>query len=430
MSEIPYDRLTVGLIGDKLSHSHSPIIHEILGNAHYNIYELNAEELDDFFYRRDFHAINVTIPYKKEVIKYCEAISPTAKLCNSVNTILNRNGKLYGYNTDFIGLIAMFKFYEIDVNNRKCVVLGSGGAGSTAVNVMEKLGAKKVVTVSRSGEYNYSNLDKISDFDVLINSTPVGLYGRNNDMPIDLNVFSGLEVAVDLIANPYRTELISLAQRLGIKGAGGDAMLFAQAVAGSALFFDQAIDFYDFGRLYGKYRRTSNNVVLIGMPSSGKSTLGKILAEKLRMKLIDIDSVIEQKAGMRIPKIFDKYGEKVFRDMESESIVEACKEKGCIIVTGGGAIEREENRLKLRRSGMVFWINRPLELLNSKGRPVSIRDGVEAIFNRRKVFYDECSDFEVKNETTPQRCCNEIISKFYGSCVKAELNMSEFTELV
>ncbi len=430
MSDISYEKLTVGLIGEKLGHSHSPIIHEILGNPYYKLFELSTDELNGFFNRRDFHAINVTIPYKKDVIKYCEDISPTAKLCNSVNTILNRDGKLYGYNTDFIGFIAMLKFYNIDVYNKNCAVLGSGGAGGTAVKALQQLGAKKVITVSRNGEYNYNNLENISDFEVLVNSTPVGLYGRNNDTPLDINIFKRLEAVADLIANPYRTELVSQAQQKGAKGAGGDVMLFAQALAGAALFFDREIEYSDFGRLYGKYRRVGNNIVLIGMPGCGKSTIGKLLAKKLRMKLVDVDTMIERKAKMKIPTIFEKFGESTFRNMEAEAINEACEEKGAIIVTGGGAIEREENRARLRRSGMVFWIERAIELLHSAGRPVSIRDGVEAIYNRRKIVYEETCDYKIKNNATPQRCCIAIVSNFYGSCIKTELDLSEFTKLV
>ncbi len=430
MSENLYEKYKVGLIGDKLSHSHSPIIHKILGNPNYKLIELQPQELDEFFARSDFHAINVTIPYKKDVIKYCESISATAQLCNSVNTILNRNGKLYGYNTDFIGFITMLKFYDIKVSGKFCAVLGSGGAGGTAVEVLKVLGASKVVTVSRSGEYSYDNLEKLRDVEIIVNSTPVGLFGRNNDMPIDPKLFPKLEAVADLIANPYRTELMNKAQQLFIKSAGGDAMLFAQAVAGFSLFFDMPIDFANFGQQYAKYRKVGNNLVIIGMPGSGKSTIGKYVAQRLNMRLCDVDAMIEEKANMPIPTIFEKFGESHFRKLECEALNEACERHGYVIVTGGGVVENAENCSRLRRSGMVFCISRPLELLSSAGRPVSQRDGIEAIYNRRKPLYKECADFTIINNKTPQQCCGDIVREFYGRCKDTKLNLSEFTKLV
>ncbi len=428
MSEYP-NRISVGLIGDKLTHSHSPIIHNILGNPYYGLHELKSEELDDFFAKAEFDAINVTIPYKKDVIKYCESISSIARLCNSVNTVLNRNGKLYGYNTDFIGFIAMLKYYEVAISGKSCVVLGSGGAGGTAVEALKLLGAKRVITVSRSGEYNYENIAELTDTEILVNSTPVGLYGRNNDMPVDPKIFPKLDAVVDLIANPYRTELMNRAQRLGIKTAGGDAMLFAQAVAGDALFFDKKIDYSDFELGYTKYRKEGNNIIIIGMPGSGKSTVGNLISQKYGMRFLDTDTAIEEKTSMSIPDIFSRYGEAHFRSIETEVLNDACNNNGYVIVTGGGVVESKDNRERMRRTGMVFCLTRPLEKLISNGRPVSLRDGVEAIYSRRKPLYDECSDHNIKN-ISPQQCCDEIIDIFNDKGNKKILNLSEFTKLV
>ncbi len=424
-----YSDLTVGLIGEKLSHSHSPLIHKLLGNPHYQLFELQPNELDNFFSSRNFHSLNITIPYKKDVIKHCNTLSTIAKRCNSINTILNRDGNLHGYNTDFIGFIAMLNFYGIDVKGRSCAVLGSGGAGGTAVEALKAVGAKSVVTVSRSGEYNYNNIERIEDIDIVINSTPVGLMGRTDDMPVDLASFKRLEAVVDLIANPYRTEIVSRAANLGLKAAGGDCMLFAQAVAAFALFFDTPISFSEFGKRYAEYRRLAGNIVLIGMPGSGKNTVGRLIAQKLSMKMIDTDEIISQKVGLTIPKIFEKYGEKYFRDIESEVVAEACEERGAIIITGGGVIERSQNRARLRRAGMVFEVIRPLSELSSRGRPVSLRDGVEAIYERRKPLYSDCRDYAIDNKT-PQQRCDAIVQKFYDDCVNTTINLGEFAKLV
>ncbi len=423
------DNLTVGLIGDKLTHSHSPTIHKILGNPHYKLYELTNEQLPDFIKSQDYHALNVTIPYKKDVIPFCDSVSPTAKLCESVNTICRRDGKLYGYNTDFVGLITLFKFYDIDVLGKNCVVLGSGGAGSTAVRVLEHLGAKKVITVSRSGNYNYQNVTSLTDTEILVNATPVGLFGRNNNIPVEPEIFPKLESVVDLIANPYRTELMNRAQRLGIKAVGGDAMLVAQAVAGFALFFDLPARFSEFGRAYADYRRYGSNIILIGMPGSGKTTVGRLVAQQLGMKLIDADTVLEQREGVPIPTIFEKKGERYFRELETAIINELCEENGCVISTGGGVIENPDNISRLRRSGMVFQVTRELSELSLAGRPVSQRDGIEALFKRRKPLYDACCDFEVNNKT-PQQRCDVIIEKFYTDCINNKVDLDGCAELV
>ncbi len=424
-----YERLTVGLVGERLSHSHSPLIHGLLGNPYYRLFELPQNRLDDFFCGRNFHALNVTIPYKKDVISYCDSLSTIAKRCNSVNTILNRDGKLHGYNTDFIGFITMLNFYDIDVKGRSCAVLGSGGAGGTAVEALKVIGAKSVVTVSRSGEYNYNNLERIADIEILVNSTPVGLMGRNDDMPVDPTSFKRLEAVVDLIANPYRTELVSRAANLGLKAAGGDCMLFAQAVAAAALFFDRPISLADFGSRYAEYRRHAGNIVLIGMPGSGKNTVGALIAQKLSMKMVDTDELIAQRAGISIPEIFEKHGEEYFRNLETEIVDEVCEERGAVIITGGGVIERSKNRARLRRAGMVFEVIRPLNELSLRGRPVSQRDGVAAIYERRKPLYDDCSDYSIDNKA-PQQRCDAIVQKFYDECMNTVVNLGEFAKLV
>ncbi len=428
---IPLELLnrTIGLIGDKLSHSHSPAIHRILGNPNYQLFELTPEQLPDFIQNGGYHAINVTIPYKKDVMQYLDYISPTARLCDSVNTVLRRDGRLLGYNTDFIGLITLFKFYKIAVEGKNCVVLGSGGAGGTAVRVLEHLGAKKVAVVSRLGEYNYDNIDRLSDTEILVNSTPVGLFGRDNSMPIDPIIFPKLYAVVDLIANPYRTELVNRAQSLGIKGVGGDAMLFAQAIAGFALFFDIENDFSSFGRGYADYRTFGGNIILVGMPGSGKTTLGRMVAKTLGMKFVDMDDEIVKKEGRSIPDIFAKEGEGYFREVERSVVGEVCAGIGSVISTGGGVVENPDNIARLRRSGMVFALSRELSNLDVAGRPISQRDGVEELYRRRKPLYDACADHNVKN-ITPRQCHDVIIDRFYTDCINNSMELSSHTQFV
>ncbi len=420
---------TVGLIGDKLSHSHSPAIHKILGNPNYQLFELTADMLSDFIRNTDYHAINVTIPYKKDVMQYLDYISPTARLCDSVNTVLRRDGRLLGYNTDFIGLITLFKFYKIEVEGKNCVVLGSGGAGGTAVRVLEHLGAKKVTVVSRGGEHNYNNIAELSDTEILVNSTPVGLFGRDGSMPVDPVIFPNLSAVVDLIANPYRTELVNRAQSLGIKAVGGDAMLFAQAIAGFALFFDLTSDFSSFGRGYADYRTFGSNIIIVGMPGSGKTTIGRKVANTLGMKFVDMDVVIVQKEGRSIPQIFAESGEGYFRKVERAVTDEVCTDIGCVISTGGGVVENPDNIARLRRSGMVFQLTRELSELDVSGRPVSRRDGVEELYRRRKPLYDACADHNVKN-ITPRLCHDVIIDKFYTDCINCSIDLDLHTQFV
>ncbi len=412
--------LKVGLVGERLTHSHSPVIHKILGNPNYRLFELEKEELSDFIIGGDYHALNVTIPYKKSVIPLCDQISDTARLCDSVNTICRRNGKLFGYNTDFVGLVTMLKFYRIDPRGKSCVVLGSGGAGGTAVKVLEYLGAKSVVTVSRTGMYNYENIGSLTDTELLVNSTPIGMFGRDNSMPVDPLIFPRLEAVVDLIANPYRTELINRSQSLGIKAVGGDAMLVAQAIAGYALFYDLPVRISDFGLVYANYRTFGGNIIIIGMPGSGKSTVGTLVAKSLGMKAIDCDDVIQEREGVAIPEIFSTKGEKYFRSLEREVIDDLCKDTGCVIITGGGAVETPENISRLRRSGMVFQLTRDLSDLATADRPVTQRDGVEELYRRRKPLYDSCSDFEVINNT-PRHCRGVIVDRYYTECINTRL---------
>lgn len=392
-----------GLLGEKLGHSFSKEIHARLADYEYELRELNAEELDALFRKKDFEAVNVTIPYKQTVIPYLDEISERAKTIGAVNAVVNRNGKLFGDNTDFAGMRALALHAGADMKNKKVLVLGTGGTSKTACAVAKDLGAREFLRVSRTKKEDAvtyeAAAEKHSDAQIIINTTPVGMFPKTNASPIDLSVFPKLEAVLDAIFNPLRTELVLTAQERGIIASGGLYMLVAQAVYASALFLNKKADEKKTDEVYKEILNEKRNIFLIGMPSSGKSSVGKKLAEMAGKEFEDTDAMLVKRFGEPIADYIRKNGEKTFRDAESEVIAEAAKERGKVIATGGGAILRKEKVREMKRNGVTVFLDRDLSLLTATSdRPLSsTKEALERLYNERFPIYEKAADVTVKS---------------------------------
>ncbi|MGM9619500.1 MAG: shikimate kinase [Oscillospiraceae bacterium] len=399
-----------GLLGEKLGHSYSPAIHAMLGDYEYELYEKTPEELADFLANGEFHGLNVTIPYKKTVLPYCAELSDAAQRIGSVNTLVRRaDGSLYGDNTDAFGFASMVKKSGVDPTGKKAVVLGSGGASVTVCDVLRHMGAGSVTVISRRGEDNYENLFRHGDAEILVNTTPVGMYPNNGAAAVDLAAFPRCEAVLDIVYNPARTALLLQAERLGIPHAGGLHMLVAQAKRSSELFQSCAIDDGEIGRIEGVLSRSMQNIVLVGMPGCGKSTLAARLGRALEREVLDADAEIEKAAGMSIPEIFQRYGEEEFRRRETEVLAELGKRSGAVIATGGGAVLREENYPLLHQNGLIFWVRRDVGRLPKEGRPVSLKSDLNTLYETRLPRYQRFADYETDNNGSVQEAARQIL---------------------
>jgi len=396
-----------GLLGEYLSHSYSCDIHALLADYTYELCEMSREELSAFLTKKEFCAVNVTIPYKQTVIPYLDEISDTARKIGAVNTIVNQNGRLYGDNTDFAGMRALLRKIGISLSGKKVLILGTGGTSKTAHAVAESMGAASIVTVSRSGTGGISYEDaalKHSDTQILINTTPAGMFPHVEGQAISLVPFPRLEAVVDAVYNPLRTDLILEAQARGIPAEGGLYMLSAQAVYASALFRGVEPNIDDIERAYLTVRNRKRNIVLIGMPSCGKTTVGQLLAEKTGMAFRDTDAEIIQNTGMPIADFFDRHGEEAFRNRESEVISELSLTNGHILATGGGAIIRGENVRALRRNGILVFLDRsPENLLATADRPLSAnREALKKRYSERYDRYCAAADIRIDGNQSLQ----------------------------
>ena len=385
-----------GLLGRKLGHSYSPVIHGMLADYSYELFEREPEALEDFLLHGDFQGLNVTIPYKKDVVKYCADLSPLAAELGSVNTLVRRrDGSLYGDNTDAWGFEAMARKLGVDYAGKKALVLGSGGASVTAQAVLKRLGCT-VVVISRSGADNYDNLERHADAAVLVNTTPVGMYPNVGVSPVELDRLPALQAVLDVVYNPARTQLILDAEARGIPCESGLYMLVGQAVRASELWTGRRIPAETLERVWRTVGSSMQNLILIGMPGSGKSTVGRALAQKLGRKLVDADAEITARVG-DIPAYFASHGEDAFRRVETQVLADLGKQSGLVIATGGGCVTRPENYPLLHQNGTVFWLCRDLDKLPVNGRPVSQRDGVQAIFAKRSPLYRQFADHTIDN---------------------------------
>ena len=399
-----------GLLGERLGHSYSPAIHAMLGDYEYRLYECPRDKLGDFLKARDFDGLNVTIPYKKAVLPYCAELSPMAAAIGSVNTLLRRpDGSLYGDNTDAFGFESLLRHAGLGPAGRKCLVLGSGGASATVQAVLRQLGAGSVTVISRGGEDNYGNLSRHRDAELLVNTTPVGMYPGNGLAPVDLRAFPGCRGVVDLIYNPARTALLLQAERLGIPCAGGLWMLAAQAKRASELFTGSAIPDDVIPCITAALRRETENVILIGMPGSGKTTVAMALAEKLRRPVLDSDAAVAEAVGISIPEIFEREGEAGFRRRETAALAELGKRGGIILATGGGSVTRPENYDLLHQNGTILWLQRDIAKLPTDGRPISQSRDLSELLRERTPAYTRFADHIIDNNGTVEETLCRIL---------------------
>jgi shikimate dehydrogenase len=397
-----------GLLGRTLGHSYSPQIHGALADYGYDLFEKEPEELEAFLKNGDFHGLNVTIPYKKAVIAHCDALSPTARKLGAVNTIVRQNdGTLIGHNTDYFGFRSMLERSKLQVSGKKALVLGSGGASATAVAVLQEMGAK-VVVISRNGENNYQNLHLHVDAAVIVNATPVGMYPKCGTSAVSLDLFPALEGVLDLIYNPAKTKILLDAEERGLVAVNGLWMLVAQAKESSEWFSGNAIADTEIAKIYTKLRSQMENIILIGMPGCGKSTVGKLISQKLGRKFVDADAEISKRGGKSIPEIFAEQGEDGFRALETQVLAELGTQSGFVIATGGGCVTRQENYRHLHQNGVLFWLQREISALPTDGRPLSANGKLEEMYRIRKPMYQAFSDHVVRN-TTPEAAALEII---------------------
>lgn len=409
--------MNYGCIGEKLKHSFSKEIHNLIADYDYEIVEIAKEDLDSFAIKKDFKAINVTIPYKEKIMPHLYWIDEHAKLIGSVNTVVNKDGKLYGYNTDFYGMTKLIEKLKLSLENKKVAIFGSGGTSKTAQAVSKSLNAKQVLVVSRNSSdttIDYQTfVSEHKDTQIIINTTPIGMYPNVEDSPIDLSIFSKLEGVIDAIYNPLRTVLVSQALSLGIPAEGGLYMLVAQAVKASEIFVDTKLDDSILDKTYNSVINQKENVVLTGMPASGKSTVGKIIAKLLGKQFVDTDEEIE-KLGKPIPEIIKHDGENTFRQIETDVVKKVSKNTGLVISTGGGAILKEENVFALKQNGRLYFIDRPLELLiPTDDRPLSSnKTDMEKLYNQRYSIYDGTCDQKVDANCTPEEVAKKIIGDY------------------
>lgn len=398
-----------GLLGRKLGHSYSPQIHNLLGDYSYVLFEKESEELENFLKNGEFSGLNVTIPYKKEVIPYLSELSPTAQKMGCVNTVLRRSdGTLYGHNTDYFGFTSLVRHAGLSVAGKKVLVLGSGGASNTAVAALKDLGASPVV-ISRSGENNYGNLHLHRDAAAIVNATPVGMYPNTGVSPIDLELFPHLEGVLDVIYNPARTQLLLDAEKLGIPRENGLWMLVAQAKEAAEVFTGGKISDEVIEKIYRELSHQMKNIVLIGMPGCGKSTIGTLLAEKLGRTLADADEKIISLAGKSIPDIFAQDGEPTFRDWETQALTELGKQSGLVIATGGGCVTQKRNYPLLHQNGYLVWLERDCSVLPTDGRPLSQANDLGKMYAARKPLYEAFADIRVENTGTPAETVQKIL---------------------
>ena len=405
--------MRAGLLGERLGHSYSPQIHAFFGDYSYDLFEVAPEKLDSFMRGDDFDALNVTIPYKRAVMPYCAQLTDAARKIGSVNTLVRRaDGTLLGDNTDAAGFTAMLRRLNVDPAGKKALVLGSGGASLTVRYVLSALGAREVIVVSRKGENNYQNLDRHADAELMVNATPVGMFPNCGISPVDLKTLPNLSAVLDIIYNPARTRLLMDAEALGIPCLGGLTMLVEQARAAAERFLGASISEELARQAHAAVLRDTQNIVLIGMPGCGKSTLAAALARLTGREAVDADELIARECGTSIPEYFAEHSEDEFRGVETAVLSKICARSGLIIATGGGCVTRPENRDILRQNGKVFYIRRDLKLLPTANRPLSQAAPLEEMFARRAPLYQAFADTEIENGDTVEIVAGKIWEVF------------------
>jgi shikimate dehydrogenase len=396
-----------GLLGRKLGHSYSPAIHALLGDYEYMLFEKEPKELEDFIRHGDWDGLNVTMPYKQEVIPFLSELTDAAKKVGAVNTIFRRDGKVIGHNTDLSGFQQMLRSSGLHPAGKKCLILGSGGASKVVCRVLQDQGAN-VVVISRSREDNYTNPGRHSDAAIIVNTTPVGMYPDTGVSPLNLDIFPHLEGVLDVIYNPARTKLLMDAEKKGIVAINGLQMLVWQAWSASIVMTSNPIPEEKVAEVYSLLRRQMENIILIGMPGCGKSTIGRMVADELGRTFVDTDAEIEKRAQKSIPRIITEDGERFFRELETQVLSDFGKQSGLVISTGGGCVTQARNYPLLHQNGSIFWLERYLKKLPTAGRPLSV--DLEAMYRTRQPMYKTFADAWVDNNDSPEDAANAIIA--------------------
>ena len=395
------------LIGKKLGHSYSKVIHAKQG-LDYSLVEVLESELKEFL-NRGYDGFNVTIPYKKDIIPFLDEVDSDALKIGAVNTVINKNGKFMGYNTDVYGMEYALKRAKIDLKGKSVLILGTGGTSLTANAVCSRAGAKSVAFVSRNGEINYQNCYE-QKVDIIINTTPVGMYPNQEQSPVDLQRFSSVEGVFDCIYNPIRTNLILQAEKMGLKCSGGLPMLVAQGLKAEEIWLETKIDESRYEEILNEILNEKRNIVLIGMPSSGKTTVANLLSKRTGKEVVDTDDLVFLNEGKKPSEIIQSLGEPTFRDKESVAVKMASEKNGVIIATGGGAILREENVSLLKKNGYVIYLERDLSKLVDDDRPLSKNGAISRLFEQRKPIYESVCDKKVSNNGEIEQTVKEILS--------------------
>lgn len=409
------------LVGQKLGHSFSPVIHEFFAPYKYGLVELEPYELEEFFTRRDFSGVNVTIPYKQDVMKYLYHIDDAAKKIGAVNTVVNKTGKLYGYNTDFVGLKMLLLKNGFELKGKKALILGSGGTSKTAYAVLESLGASEIIKVSRGGEVNYNNVKLIHpDCAYIINTTPCGMFPNADTAAIDLCSFDKLEGVADVVYNPLETKIVRQAREKGLKHCCGLYMLVSQAVAASELFLNTKYNDDVYEKTYNFVLTQKCNIVLTGMPGSGKSTIGRLIAKKLNRPFFDTDEMIVKTEKCEITDIFSSKGEEYFRFLETRAVKQASEKNGAVISTGGGAVLKKENVDYLHSNGTIFFLNRPLQdIVPTSDRPLAnSNEQLKKRFEERYPIYKSTCDSEIFVDGYPEHAVDKMLQIFLKEEIK------------
>lgn len=402
--------LNCGLLGEKLGHSYSKQIHACFAPYSYKLYEADRATAEKMIKSEEFDGLNVTIPYKELAYSLCDELDEFAAAAKSVNTVIHRGGRTLGYNTDVFGFISMVKSSGIELKDKNVIILGSGGTSKTAQVAARTVGAKSITVVSRAGEVNYDNVYGLSDTEIIVNTTPVGMYPKVGVAPIDISRFKKCEGLVEVIYNPAKTRLIFDAEACGIKWVSGLFMLAAQAFRAAEIFTGESLDSSLIEAAAARVAAGMRNIILIGMPGSGKSTVAQALARLTLREAIDTDEVIRARYGAPAD-IIKTEGEEHFRRIETEVIAELGAKSSLIISTGGGAVEREENLALLSQNGRIYLIERDIENLATEGRPLS--KDIYALYEKRKPKYDRFADVRVTNNGTPEQCAEKILDSAF-----------------
>ena len=411
--------MRIGLIGEKLGHSFSKPIHEALADYTYELIPLAKDEFAPFMEQRNFQAINVTLPYKEDVIPYCDVVDERARAIGAVNTIVQREGKLFGYNTDFDGFLYMAERHGIDFSNKKILILGTGGTRKTITAVAKSRGVREILVASRSakeGTISYEQCKEHPDVDIIINASPQGMYPNNGTCLIDLANFPQCTAVMDVVYNPLKTALLLQAEQRDIQAINGLEMLVAQAKYAAEYFVGRSIAQGQIDRIYQSLRMDLSNIVLIGMPSAGKTTLGRRLSKLLGKTFVDADEMLVSEQKQSIPEIFARGGETLFREMEADVIARIGKQTGQVVATGGGVIKRESNMQALRQNGLIIFLDRDCKrLMTDPNRPLSSSPAaIEQMERERRPLYKAYSDLHVQNNGNPKQTLMEMEKQIHA----------------